>query len=155
MTLASTTSWSVRGSTVAEFGVDGLDELMQALARAAGLPVEAQDQILNAQADVVADAMKQEAMRLADTGALARSIRKKRPSTRKGVRQLSITFSGSRKRGGTTTRNAEIAFVNEFGAPKKKLPAKQWIRSALEKSESRTTEAGAAALDEYLKSNDL
>lgn len=41
-----------------------------------------------------------------------------------------VTFSGSRTRGTTRTRNAEIAFVNEFG--KRNQTARPFIRQAAE-----------------------
>lgn len=41
-----------------------------------------------------------------------------------------VTFSGSRTRGNTRTRNAEIAFVNEYG--KQGQPARPFIRQAAE-----------------------
>ena len=42
-----------------------------------------------------------------------------------------ITIKGSRMRGNKKTRNAEIAFVNEFGAPKRGIRARPFILRAM------------------------
>ena len=138
---------------MADFDVSGLDALMLSLQQVAELPEDVQDTMLNAQADIVLEAQKSEALSIKDTGETARALRKSKPKTRKGVRLISIIFSGSRKRGETTTRNAEIAFVNEFG--KKGVPPRNFIRKANEKSAAASTEAAKAGYDRWLKSLNL
>ena len=136
---------------MAEFDVSGLDDLMLSLQDVADLPETVQDAMLDAQADVVLQAQQSAAQAIADTGQTARSLRKSKP--RKGVRSISITFAGSRKRGDTTTRNAEIAFVNEYG--KKGVPARNFIRKANEQSAAASTQAAASVYDQYLQSKGL
>ncbi len=138
---------------MAEFDVSGLDDLMLSLQDVADLPETVQDAMLDAQADVVLQAQQSAAQAIADTGQTARSLRKSKPRTRKGVRSISITFAGSRKRGDTTTRNAEIAFVNEYG--KKGVPARNFIRKANEQSAAASTQAAASVYDQYLQSKGL
>lgn len=138
---------------MAEFDVSGLDNLMLSLQDVADLPETVQDAMLDAQADVVLQAQQSAAQAIADTGQTARSLRKSKPRTRKGVRSISITFAGSRKRGDTTTRNAEIAFVNEYG--KKGVPARNFIRKANEQSAAASTQAAASVYDQYLQSKGL
>ena len=138
---------------MAEFDVSGLDDLMLSLQDVADLPETVQDAMLDAQADVVLQAQQSAAQAIAYTGQTARSLRKSRPRTRKGVRSISITFAGSRKRGDTTTRNAEIAFVNEYG--KKGVPARNFIRKANEQSAAASTQAAASVYDQYLQSKGL
>lgn len=138
---------------MAEFDVSGLDDLMLSLQDVADLPEAVQDAMLDAQADVVLQAQQSAAQAIADTGQTARSLRKSKPRTRKGVRSISITFAGSRKRGDTTTRNAEIAFVNEYG--KKGVPARNFIRKANEQSAAASTQAAASVYDQYLQSKGL
>lgn len=138
---------------MAEFDVSGLDDLMLSLQDVADLPETVQDAMLDAQADVVLQAQQSAAQAIADTGQTARSLRKSKPQTRKGVRSISITFAGSRKRGDTTTRNAEIAFVNEYG--KKGVPARNFIRKANEQSAAASTQAAASVYDQYLQSKGL
>ena len=138
---------------MADFGVSGLDELMLSLQEVAQLPEDIQDEMLNAQADVVLRAQQSAAQAIKDTGQTARSLRKGKPKSKKGARSISITFSGSRKRGKTSTRNAEIAFVNEFG--KRGVPARNFIRSANERSAAASTQAAAIVYDQYLRSKGL
>ena len=138
---------------MADFGVSGLDELMLSLQEVAQLPEDIQNEMLNAQADVVLQAQREAAISIKDTGKTAQSLRKGKPKNRKGVRSISITFSGSRKRGKTSTRNAEIAFVNEFG--KRGVPARNFVRSANEKSAAASTQAAAIVYDQYLRSKGL
>lgn len=138
---------------MAEFDVSGLDDLMLSLQDVADLPETVQDAMLDAQSDVVLQAQQSAAQAIADTGQTARSLRKSKPRTRKGVRSISITFAGSRKRGDTTTRNAEIAFVNEYG--KKGVPARNFIRKANEQSAAASTQAAASVYDQYLQSKGL
>lgn len=138
---------------MAEFDVSGLDDLMLSLQDVADLPETVQDAMLDAQADVVLQAQQSAAQAIADTGQTARSLRKSKPRTRKGVRSISITFAGSRKRGETTTRNAEIAFVNEYG--KKGVPARNFIRKANEQSAAASTQVAKEIYDQYLQSKGL
>ena len=138
---------------MAEFDVSGLDDLMLSLQDVADLPETVQDAMLDAQADVVLQSQQSAAQAIADTGQTARSLRKSKPRTRKGVRSISITFAGSRKRGETTTRNAEIAFVNEYG--KKGVPARNFIRKANEQSAAASTQAAKEIYDQYLQSKGL
>ena len=147
--------WSLKKwvGLMAEFSASGLDELMLSLQDVAQLPESVQDSMLNAQADVVLQAQKSAAQSIADTGKTARSLKKNKPKTRKGIRYISITFSGTRKRGKTVTRNAEIAFVNEYG--KRGVPARNFIRKANEQSAAASTQAAATVYDEYLRSKGL
>ena len=138
---------------MADFGVSGLDELMLSLQEVAQLPEDVQDEMLNAQAAVVLQSQQSAAQAIKDTGQTARSLRKGKPKSKKGARSVSITFFGSRKRGKTSTRNAEIAFVNEFG--KRGVPARNFIRSANERSAAASTQAAAIVYDQYLRSKGL
>ncbi len=60
-----------------------------------------------------------------------------------------ITFKGTRTRGKTKTRNAEIAFVNEYG--KRGQPARPFIGTAMSKNEKEIAEAGAEVLGDWIE----
>ena len=64
---------------------------------------------------------------------------------------IDLQFSGTRTRNGKKTRNAEIAFINEFGADKKGIEAKQWISHANESSADAANKAGQAVLDAWVE----
>lgn len=130
---------------MSEFSFSGLDEFMLSMEEIAQIPEDVQDAMLNAQADVVVEAQKQKARTygVQDTGAMIQSIKKGRIKTGKnGERLIYVTPSGSRKRGNTVVRNAEIAFVNEYGTRDQK--ARPFIKDANETSAEATTEAAAA-----------
>lgn len=140
---------------MAEFGVTGLDELMLSMQEIAQIPDDVVDEILNAQADVTVEAQKAAGrqMGVEDTGITLRKLKKGRVKLRKGQRVLYITPTGSRKRGKTRTRNAEIAFINEFG--KKGQKARPFIKLGNEKSAEAATAAGFRVYDRWLKSKNL
>ena len=138
---------------MADFGVSGIDDLILTLQQISEIPEPIQNEMLNAQADVLLQAQKAAASIIADTGETARSLKKNKPRIRKGIRSISITFSGSRKRGNTITRNAEIAFVNEFG--KRNVPARNFIRTAIERSASACTAAAGSIYDKWLEEKGL
>lgn len=152
---------------MAEFSFKGLDEFALSLKEVAELPDEVVDEMLNAGADVAAEAQRREAERLGklggyrndgqridwSAGTTARSIKKGRVKVKDGQRVIYVTPVGSRTRGKTTTRNAEIAFLNEFGT--KTIRARGFIRKANEDSAAATTAAQLAVYNKFLESKNL
>lgn len=140
---------------MAEFKADGLDSLMLSMQEIAEIPDDVQDEMLNAQANVVVRAQKRKirAYRIYDTGQAQRSIKKGKVKVKKGTRVIYITPTGTRKRGEKQTRNAEILFVNEYGRRGKK--ARPAIRDANVESADETTAAGMEPYDRWLKSKGL
>lgn len=140
---------------MAEIGFVGLDDLILSMEEIAQIPDEVQDAMLNAQADVVTAAQKAKARAygVQDTGLVISSIKKGKPKRKKGVRVIYITPSGTRRRGKQTVRNAEIAFINEYGDRKQR--ARPFIRDANEASAEATTQAGFEVYDKWLKSKNL
>lgn len=63
---------------------------------------------------------------------------------------VQITFKGTRKRGDTKTRNAEIAFVNEFG--KRGQKARPFIAPSLRANEAKINEAAQAVYNDWADS---
>lgn len=146
---------------MAEFGCVGLDGLMLSLQEIMEIPEDVQDEMLNAQADVVVSAQraKVKAYGIYDGSSpvhVASSIKKGRVKLKKGTRVLYVSPTGTRTRGKDKkqkTRNAEIMFVNEFGkSGQKALPA---IADANEACAEETTQAAFRVYDEWLKSKDL
>ena len=142
---------------MAELNCSGLDDFMLSMQQIAELPDEVVDEMLNAQADVVVEAQKRVGHAMGveapGSGVMLRSIKKGKVKLRKGQRVLYVSPTGSRKRGGTRVRNAEIAFVNEFG--KKDQKARPFIRTGNEASAEQTTNAALEVYDRYLKSKNL
>lgn len=143
---------------MAGFVAQGLDGLILDLQTVANMPEEVQDEILNAEADVVMDAQQKKIREFgiydgSSPVHVANSLKKNRPKTQKGKRVIHITSKGVRRRGNIITRNAEILFVNEFG--KRGQKARPAIATANEESAAATTAAGARVWDEYLTKNNL
>ena len=62
-----------------------------------------------------------------------------------------ITFDGTRKRGNTITRNAEIAFVNEYG--KRGQDARPFMKTALSQNEALISEPGVTIIGDWIEEN--
>ena len=62
-----------------------------------------------------------------------------------------ITFDGTRRRGKTTTRNAEIAFVNEYG--KRGQDARPFMRTALYQNEELISDPGVKIIGDWIEEN--
>lgn len=129
---------------MAEFKAIGLDELSLSLQEIAEIPEDIQDEMLQAQGNIVARAQRESAQRygIQRTGTLIRSIKAGKVKLDKhGNRVLYVTPVGSRVRGGKKTTNAEIAFLNEYGTRGQR--ARPFMRDANERSAEEATRAAA------------
>lgn len=164
---------------MAQLSFSGLDELMLSMREIAEIPDEVQDEMLEAEAQIVAEAIRGEAAKLGigydaknenerhtsetnklpgqtqnyATGGLARSVKVGKVKAVKGQRQKYIYFAGSRKRGKTRTRNAEIAFLNEYGT--RTINARGFVKAAHKKVEAAAVQAAAAVYNRWLESKGL
>lgn len=139
--------------------VNGLDALSDDFAALARLPDSVIEGILEAEADVILPAQRAEIEKQWNgpknfsTGMSAKSIKKGKVKKDRDGRSLSIYPQGTRKRGGRTTRNAEIAFINEYG--KRGQPARPAISTANMKKEKEATDAGERVYNQFLDSRNL
>ena len=143
---------------MAEFSCNGLDELMLSLQEIAAIPEEVQDEMLQAGANVVAQAQREKvkAYGIYDGSSprhVADTIKPGRVKLKKGQRVIYVTPTGSRRRGKSVTRNAEILFVNEYG--KRGQKARPAIRDANEACAEQMVSAQMAVYDKHLRSKDL
>lgn len=133
---------------------DGLDQLIADMEKVMELPDRVQEDMLNAEADVVVRAQRDEltSQNLVNTGQLRESIarnNKVKTDGKGGIgKYLDIYPQGTRNDG---VRNAEVGFILEYGAPGRKLKAYHWMKSANEKSTEKAVEAAAGVYDEFLK----
>lgn len=134
--------------------VNGMDTLIDSLADLAKIPDSVIEDILNAEADVIVAEQKKtaQAMGVYDTGVTAGSIKKTAVKKSGLDRSISVYPQGTNKRG---DRNAEVAFINEYGAPGRKIAARPFIRTANEQAEEKMVEAGEKAYYAYLDSKNL
>ena len=143
---------------MAEFSCNGLDDLMLSLQEIAAIPEEVQEEMLRAGADVVAQAQREKvkAYGIYDGSSprhVADTIKPGRVKLKKGQRVIYVTPAGSRRRGKTVTRNAEILFVNEYG--KRGQKARPAIRDANEACAEQMVNAQMAVYEKHLRSKDL
>ncbi len=139
--------------------VNGLDALSDDFAALARLPDKVVEDILDAEADVILPAQREEIEKQwrgpYSMGISSKSIKKGKVKKSKDGRSLTIYPQGTRKRGGRTTRNAEIAFINEYGAPGRHIAARPAIDAANKKKESEAVDAGERVYNAYLDSRNL
>lgn len=150
---------------MARLSSHGLDELQLDLKTIATLPVSVQDEMLTAMAKVTAEAQRQKAkaygVQAPGSGKTIKSIKPGKVKIDKyGRREIFVTPVGTRERGGKRkgtkskrVRNAEIAFVNEYG--KKNQKARPFVRDGNEASAAASTEAAFQIYDRFLQSNNL
>lgn len=138
---------------MATFSCDGIDDLMLSMAEIAEIPSSVQDEMLNAQANIVMKAQraKGEAYGVHRTGVTLNSIKADKKVRRSGKgRHINVYPQGTNADG---NRNSEVAFINEFG--KRGQPARPFISDANEACAAETTEAARRIYDNWLKSKNL
>lgn len=170
---------------MAKFNAEGIDGLLLSMEEFAALPDEVVEDILDAGANPVVDEQKRmlKSMGLYKSHKLYDSIQGfskvgKLDGQQKryvliypyGIRGYYISriqqkfgyatkFRAGRHytTGGkrTAVTNNEIGFIYEFGAPKRKIPAKQWMKKANINAEEAVVRAEFAVYDRWLKSKDL
>ena len=142
---------------MAQLEVDGLNGLLEDLEALAGLPDSVADGILEAEADVIVQAQREEIGRQwkgpYSEGISAGAVKKVKEG--QAGRSITVSPQGSRKRGGKSVRNAEIAFINEYGAPGRGIAARPAIAAANAKAEEAAVEAGERVFNAYLESKNL
>lgn len=144
---------------MAQLEVDGLNGLLEDLEALAGLPDSVADGILEAEADVIVQAQREEIGRQwkgpYSEGISAGAVKKGKVKEGQAGRSITVSPQGSRKRGGKSVRNAEIAFINEYGAPGRGIAARPAIAAANAKAEEAAVEAGERVFNAYLDSKNL
>lgn len=137
--------------------VNGLEALSEDLAALARLPDSVVERILEAEADVILPAQRAEIEKQwkgpYSLGSSSKCVKKGKVKKDRDGHSLTIYPQGTRKRGGRSTRNAEIAFINEYG--KRGQPARPAIGTANKKKEEEAVAAGERVYHRFLDSRDL
>ena len=136
---------------MARFDVSGLEELMDGFEKLANIPEETIGQMLKAQAKVVIAHQKRKLASLPmknRTGQLEDSIGEgELKRDRDGLLCLHVFPQGIRR--GKKTRNAEVGYIEEYGAPQRGIAPTQWMRLANEEAEEETTKAAQEVLEAW------
>jgi len=152
----------------------GLTELIPNMEALAAIPDSVIDAMLNAKADVIEPAQHKSAasMGVYKTGVTKGSIKRTKSKRENDGRSLEVYPQGTNSKG---RRNAEVAFMNEYGTKgmrglKKKryvaalgkevsrlgrMPARPFIDAANKSAGGAATEAAAKVLDKYISSLNL
>ena len=140
---------------MAKFELYGLDELNDAFRRISDIPDKVTEEALDAMAEVAADKIraKGESMGVRDPESDVHildkvSTKRKAKITDTGGYKM-ITFTGTRTRGKTKTRNAEIAFVNEYG--KTGQPARPFVRNAMSEGEDEIVRPAGEIIGDWIE----
>lgn len=139
---------------MAQISMQGFDELDALFERAAEIPDEIVNKTLDAMAAEAEKQVRQsgQAMGVRDPESQVHILDKithSRPKRTDTGGFADVTFSGSRTRGKTRTRNAEIAFINEYG--KRGQPSRPFIRKAAEGGADAIAGAGEKILGEWFE----
>lgn len=136
------------------FKVDGLKDLQEFFGNIAAVPNDVINQMLHAEADIAVKAQKRTAKSML-TGPyahtpvqLAAFIAKGKIKNTKDGKSIHIVFKGSRKRVNTSTPNAEIAFLDEFG--KRGQDPRPFIKTANEECADEALNAAGKIYDDWL-----
>lgn len=147
---------------MARLSTNGIAELCADFTGVGDLAGELIKDMLNAEAVVVQEAQKKTAKSMGVYDESGRNIGgHMADSITVGSRTYKSTDGavqyvypkGSRRRRKSTSSNAEIAFINEFG--KRGQPPRPFIRTANEASAEKAVEAAEKVYDNFLKSKNL
>ena len=135
---------------MAELSFSGFSKLELSFEQLAAIPPEVKSEMLNDAIDIIIDAQKAKAEEygVADTGLMIDSIKKGKPEFQTDGFSIACTPKGTRTRGKTETRNAEIAYINEYG--KTNIPAKPFMRDANAEAERASIEAAETKYWDWL-----
>lgn len=140
---------------MAKFECSDMASFLLSMQELAELPDDVLEDMLDAEADVIVAAQKNSAVSMGvyDTGEVSRSIAKGKAKRTSSGMSISVYPKGSRTRGGITTRNSEIAFINEFG--KQGQSPRPFIQTGNERGVDSAVSAAADVYDDYLNSKNL
>ena len=139
---------------MATLELTGFDDLEDAFRRISEIPFDVTAEALDAMAAVAADAIRStgESMGVrdpeSDVHILDRVKPRKPKKTTEGGYEM-ISFTGTRRRGNTTTRNAEIAFVNEYG--KRGQPARPFIGTAMNRGADQIQDQAEKVIGDWIE----
>ena len=139
---------------MAQFEITGLDELVKSFNSVGTISESAKRSALEAMGDVAAKKIRQTGLEMnvfdneSDAHVLD-SIKIAKPKLTKSGGTLDINFSGTRTRDGIRTRNAEIAFVNEYG--KTNQAARPFIGRAMTENADQINAAGAEKIGNWIE----
>ena len=137
---------------MATMSTDGISAFAISMEELAELPDKLLDEMLHAEADIIEPAQKEKGLAYGvhRTGVTLGSIDRGEPKKTKDGKAIYIYPDGVNADG---NRNAEVAFINEFG--KHGQAPRPFIRDANEEHADEATEAAAKVYDGWLSGKGL
>ena len=133
---------------MASLSVSGAAELQLSHEQLAGLP----DTVLEAEVVERAQKAKGRAYGVYRTGMTLESIKRGKKRKTKDGRAVDVAPQGKNARG---NRNAEVAYLNEYGVPGKNIAPRPFIRDANEECADEAVEKANQVFDNYLNKKGL
>lgn len=139
---------------MATLEINGMDDLNAAFGRIGSWPDSVKRDALGAMASIAMREIKRtgESMGVRDPDSDVHildnlALAKAKLSTSGGTQD--VTFRGTRTRGDTKTRNAEIAFINEYGT--RDQPARPFIGRTMAQNDEQIADAGGDVLLDWIE----
>ena len=139
---------------MASLELQGFEDLADAFRRISEIPFSVTSEALDGMAEVAMDKIYDQGQRMgvrdpkSDVHILDKIKNNKPKQTETGGYET-ITFSDSRTRGKTRTRNAEIAFVNEYG--KRGQAARPFIGLAMTQNEDAILQPAEKTIGDWIE----
>lgn len=139
---------------MAQISLEGLGEIDQMFRELGEIPFDVTEDALNAMAAVAEDQVRKagQAMGVRDPESRVHILDKvthTKPKKSDAGGYSDVTFSGTRTRGRTKTRNAEIAFINEYG--KRGQAPRPFIRQAAEQGADAIAKPGEEIIGDWFE----
>ena len=136
--------------------LSGFDELTAAFDKISDVPEEVQMKALTAMEEIAATEIKKsgETYGVRDPESSSHvldSIKMNKPKKTDTGGYADVTFSGTRTRSGKQVRQAEIAFINEYG--KKNQQARPFVGEAMNKNADAIVRVGADVILDWTEKN--
>lgn len=135
---------------MARYSYDGIDSLADSLKKLEN-PDDAFQSVIKAIGEIVKDKIVEVGKSKLGFAKFLDSIWLKNPKKDSGGWSSIITFRGVQHE--KNARNAEIAFINEYGLESHGNPSSGYFEEALNKSEAEALAAGQQAFDYWLATN--
>ncbi|MDY6444551.1 MAG: hypothetical protein SPK76_05925 [Bacteroidales bacterium] len=130
---------------MAQISLDGLGEIDRMFRELGEIPFEVTEEALNAMAAVAEEHVRKTGQTMGVRDPESRvhildTVTHTKPKKSDAGGYSDVTFSGTRTRGRTKTRNAEIAFINEYG--KRGQAPRPFIKQAAEQGADAIAKPG-------------
>ena len=137
---------------MAQINLDGLDTIDEMFKNISEIPFSVTSEALSAMAEAAELQVKRagEALGVRDPESRVHILDKithTKPKKTDSGGSCDVTFTGSRTRGKTRTRNAEIAFINEYG--KRGQAPRPFIRQGAEQGASAIAAPGEKIIGDW------